>query len=107
MPGKKPILFLVGIAYKDPAQETEFNRWYEEIHIPEVRRAIPGMTKVTRYKATDREGPQFLAIYELRDEKVLQDFLSLRERQQRGEIHAFTPGPPYDVVLRKAFRPIS
>ncbi len=49
-----------------PAEvEDEFNRWYDEEHIPE-RLSIPGVLNAARYKAA-RGGPKYLACYELSD----------------------------------------
>ena len=45
--------------------EDEFNRWYNEEHIPE-RLAIPGVLNAARYVAV-RGGPQYLACYELEE----------------------------------------
>jgi hypothetical protein len=47
-----------------PAElEEEFNRWYNEEHIPE-RLSIPGVLNAARYLAV-RGGPKYLACYEL------------------------------------------
>ena len=47
-----------------PAEvEDEFNRWYNEEHIPE-RLAIPGVLNAARYLAR-QGGPKYLACYEL------------------------------------------
>jgi hypothetical protein len=47
-----------------PAElEEEFNRWYNEEHIPE-RLSIPGVLNAARYVAV-RGGPKYLACYEL------------------------------------------
>src|SRR5215510_12982945 len=43
--------------------EDEFNRWYNEEHIPE-RLAIPGVLNAARYQAVEG-GPTYLACYEL------------------------------------------
>ncbi len=43
--------------------EDEFNRWYNEEHIPE-RLSIPGVLSAARYVAV-RGGPKYLACYEL------------------------------------------
>ena len=43
--------------------EDEFNRWYNEEHIPE-RLAIPGVLSAARYVAV-KGGPKYLACYEL------------------------------------------
>ena len=47
------------------ACEDEFNRWYNEEHIPE-RLAIPGVLNAARYEAV-RGGPKYLACYELHE----------------------------------------
>jgi hypothetical protein len=44
-------------------REAEFNRWYNEEHIPE-RLAIPGVLNAARYQAVEG-GPKYLACYEL------------------------------------------
>ena len=53
------------MVYCDVAAEhdEEFNRWYNEEHIPE-RLAIPGVLNAARYKAV-AGGPTYLACYEL------------------------------------------
>ena len=43
--------------------EEEFNRWYDEEHIPE-RLSIPGVLSAARYTAV-QAGPKYLACYEL------------------------------------------
>ena len=43
--------------------EEEFNRWYNEDHIPE-RLSIPGVLNAARYQAV-KGGPKYLACYEL------------------------------------------
>jgi hypothetical protein len=50
-----------------PGYEAEFNRWYNEIHIPEIL-ACPGWTSARRYRCLDGD-PPFLAIYALEDEQ--------------------------------------
>lgn len=46
-----------------PEHEDEYNRWYNEEHIPE-RLSIPGVLNAARYLAT-QGGPKYLACYEL------------------------------------------
>jgi hypothetical protein len=43
--------------------EEEFNRWYNNEHIPE-RLSIPGVLNAARYQAV-AGGPKYLACYEL------------------------------------------
>jgi hypothetical protein len=51
-------------------REDEFNRWYNEEHIPE-RLAIPGFLSAARYEAV-KGGPKHLAYYELENAAVMQ-----------------------------------
>ena len=46
-----------------PEVEEEFNRWYNEEHLPE-RLSIPGVLSAARYEA-HQGGPKYLACYEL------------------------------------------
>lgn len=54
----------------DPEHEEDFNRWYDEEHVPE-RKAIPGFLTARRYRAVEG-GPKYLAIYELENPEVLE-----------------------------------
>ena len=49
----------------DPADEEEFNRWYDEEHVPE-KLATPGFLGARRFRVSDG-GPRYLVIYELED----------------------------------------
>jgi hypothetical protein len=53
------------MVYSDVAAENdeEYNRWYNEEHIPE-RLSIPGVLNAARYEAV-QGGPRYLACYEL------------------------------------------
>jgi hypothetical protein len=54
-----------------PGRTDEFVEWYETVHIPEVRAAIPTVSKVIRYRLVDPEAPErpvrFLTHYDLGD----------------------------------------
>ena len=69
MPDTQRGLLLVMIEV-DPAHEEEFNRWYNEEHLPE-RRACPGFLSARRFVALEGE-PKYLALYELGSPEVLQ-----------------------------------
>jgi hypothetical protein len=49
--------------------EAEFNRWYDEEHIPQLLQ-VPGFLSAGRYVAL-KGGPKYLALYELEDHNVL------------------------------------
>ncbi len=54
----------------DPAHEEEFNRWYNEEHLPE-RAACPGFLSGRRFVAL-QGGPKYLALYDLESPAVLE-----------------------------------
>lgn len=45
----------------DAAHELEFNRWYDEEHLPD-RASMPGVIKATRFKSPS-DSPKYLALY--------------------------------------------
>ena len=49
----------------DPVDDEEFNRWYDEEHIPE-KLEEPGFISVRRFKAHDGAS-KYLVVYELED----------------------------------------
>ena len=53
------------LVYSDvaPEHDEEYNRWYNDEHIPE-RLSIPGVLNAARYQAV-QGGPKYLAVYEL------------------------------------------
>lgn len=53
----------------DPEHEEEFNRWYNEEHVPE-RLSIPGFISGRRFRAIEGS-PKYLALYELESPEVL------------------------------------
>lgn len=53
----------------DPAREDEFNRWYDEEHIPE-KRATPGFRSARRFRHHEGGG-RYLAVYEIDDPSVV------------------------------------
>jgi hypothetical protein len=59
---------LVKTACSDPARDAEFNRWYDDIHVPDVT-SVPGVIRAQRYKLAGQPSKtepeaQYLAVYE-------------------------------------------
>lgn len=54
------------------ALDDEFNKWYDEEHIPEKVGQVPGFLRARRYKALDGR-PNYLCIYELEDIDVVEN----------------------------------
>ncbi|GAA2976147.1 hypothetical protein JOD63_003412 [Microbacterium terrae] len=46
--------------------EPDFHRWYDEVHVPELRQRVPGIESVERYRGSDAEHPtRFVAVYRI------------------------------------------
>lgn len=56
--------FLLNAMNVAPEGEADFNRWYDEEHIPALA-AVPGTLVARRYKATDKGSHRYVAIYHL------------------------------------------
>lgn len=69
---------MLNLASVDPEHEEEFNRWYHEEHLPDVRARFPQITSARRYRATDGQEPRYLVIYEydVPDEAALNELAS-------------------------------
>ncbi|TDC71822.1 hypothetical protein E1200_01020 [Actinomadura sp. GC306] len=56
-------ILLVESRPANPDVVDEFNRWYDEVHLPELL-ALDGVVAARRYAPTE-EGDPYLAVYEL------------------------------------------
>ncbi len=73
---------LVVMMEVDPDHEDEFNRWYNDEHLPE-RLEIPGYISARRFKLAEGEGVlTYLCIWELEDGSPLQS-AHYKAQQQR------------------------
>jgi len=78
------VLFFTRIKVRK-AIEAEFNRWYDEEHIPDIL-AFRGAVSVRRYRAVlDEMAYQLLTITEFRDEATLRRFLTSDHRRRLTE----------------------
>lgn len=80
------------VAYSSavPGKDAEYGRWYEEVHVPDVRAAIPSVTAVHRYRQVDLQdpgaAPRYLAVYELGDADVATAAGQLGAAAQAGRL---------------------
>lgn len=65
------------LAFTNPVagREDEFNRWYDERHVPDLL-AVPGIVSAQRFALTDATGEgkpawSYLALYELETDHLL------------------------------------
>jgi hypothetical protein len=106
--GRALLLVMIDI---DPDHEEEFNRWYEEEHLPD-RDGLPGFVSARRF-VSHEGGPKYLALYELENVDALDSDEYLRlinppsEWTQRMEARmtsrlraVYTELPRYTAVPR-------
>jgi antibiotic biosynthesis monooxygenase (ABM) superfamily enzyme len=78
-----PEHFLAVRATVQPDHEEEFNRWYNNEHIPDVVKTFPGCLGASRYKVTDGDGShQYMALYAFRSAAELSAAFSSTEIKQ-------------------------
>jgi len=102
-------LLLAWASPADDASAEAFEAWYEDVHIPQVREAIPSISSVRRYVLTDPAtgpGQRFLAIYAMDDTDIAAaaDALSEGVRSGRIEISSamdFAAAPPVTEWYRR------
>ena len=88
----------------DPAREDEYNDWYSNTHLPEIR-AVPGFVAACRYKVHNGADPaanSYLAIYEIDADDLTDPVKELRARSAAGQTHpsdALQLDPPPVVTL--------
>jgi hypothetical protein len=93
-----PVLVIVD-AFVDPEYEEEFNRWYDEKHLPESV-ACPGFHVGARYRSSDDKERKYTTLYIVDDEETMS---TPEITKVRGFAH-LTPHVRYE---RRIFRPIS
>ena len=65
-------LLIVESNCSDEKRESEFNTWYDTIHIPDILNDSPGFKTATRYVIRDpnSQRAKHLAIYEIETEDI-------------------------------------
>jgi hypothetical protein len=92
-------LFLAWSSPTSDETDAEFNDWYLNTHVPQVRAAIPSITAVHRYRTADLPGGQqpahrYLAVYELDTDDVPAAAAALGVAAQQGN---FDPTDTIDL----------
>jgi hypothetical protein len=84
------------LAWSSPGSHesiAEFETWYDDVHIPEVKAAIPSISTVARYELVDpASGPsgRFLTVYEMADGDVMAAAKALGDGVASGRIRLTT-----------------
>jgi hypothetical protein len=87
-----------------PAHEAEFNRWYDEEHLPRLAR-IEGVLAARRFRA-GAGSPRYIALYDLVDERVPESpgWRAAAETPWSRRIDALTEGCEWILKTYRAYR---
>jgi hypothetical protein len=78
-------IFYVEVSCIDPNREQEFNRWYDEIHIPDVMEGCTDFRNCQRYKliSRNRDHGQYLTLIEIETDDIEQTMEMHRKNSER------------------------
>ena len=72
----------------EPGREGEFNRWYDDEHVPDAVRMFPGCIGAARYKVLLGDGShQYMALYAFESADKLSAALSGPELKELVKIY--------------------
>ena len=81
----------------DEASDGEFNAWYDDTHVPQVRATIPAITAVQRYRQADLPAEagassvhRYLAVYEMDTDDVAGAIAALGAAVAAGQLDLTT-----------------
>lgn len=96
------------IAYSNPASdeyEDEYNRWYDEVHVPQVL-SLRGYMAASRYRLSDDQGaqvglPRYVGVYDLEDDDVESclDDLAVAVSDGRVELSPASLAEPVPLIM--------
>lgn len=95
----------VVIGDSPPEHEEEFNRWYDEEHLPLLSR-VPGVLRARRF--FDPNGkPRYVALYDLADESVTQhpEWRAATQTEWARKIGKLTSGVEWVLRLYRSYTP--
>ena len=100
--GKALLLVMMDI---DPEHEEDFNRWYEEEHVPE-RLSVPGFISGRRFRAVEG-APRYLALYELENADVVKSPEYLEKLKATPSEWTLRMRPRFRNMVRNVYVQIS
>ena len=73
-----------------PDRETDFNDWYDNVHVPQVLANVPGITGASRFVISDaspvRPAHRYLAVYDIEADEPGDVVRSLGEAVAAGKL---------------------
>ncbi len=83
--------------FKNPEKEEQFNKWYNDVHLPENFK-FKGMKKAARYRriGDNKNAPKYLAIYYF---DSMEDFIEYDNSPEHSHARS-VPGQPEGMMPR-------
>jgi hypothetical protein len=94
-----------------PAEEAEYNEWYNKIHIPDVLN-VPGFVAAQRFKlaetqfADGKPAHRYLALYELETDDLKSAFNELQKRIGTADMY-MSPAIDMKGLSAAMFTPVA
>jgi len=108
MAESRPYLWLVWTRCA-PELEAEFNKWYDEVHLPLLSRG-GHITSVRRYKLSpevESKQPPYLAVYEFKDLAAFKNWLASEAlADARKEMKETWGGRDMEIMARAFYEPV-
>lgn len=109
MANNQPYLWLVWTRCA-PELDAEFNKWYDEVHIPMLTRE-GHISAVRRYRLSsvvEANQPPYLAVYEFKDEDAFKAWLGgAALADARKEMKQTWDGRDMEIKSRAFYEPVS
>ena len=102
-PAEEPVAGALLLAWTSPVtgRADEYATWLDEVHVPEVRAAVPAIRRSSRYRLADPQAstgtPRFLVVHELGTSDVSTASAELNEALRTGRIGT---SPDMDLAVR-------
>ena len=97
----KPIINIV-TTQCPPDQVEKFNKWYDEVHIPMLRK-FKKLKEVARYRVAEPNSCQYIAVYRYKNQKDMDEFEKSPELAAAREEMAGTWGDRVKILARQRY----
>lgn len=106
---EQPYLWLVWTRCA-PELDAEFNKWYDEVHIPMLTRDghVLSVRRMRLSSVVEADQPPYLAVYEFKDEAAFRSWLTGDAlADARREMKQTWGGRDMEIKARAFYEPVS
>jgi hypothetical protein len=110
----KTALLLAYVQPASPADEAEFNRWYDDVHIPQLVDRVPGVVSARRFQYSDDQfegapvpANPYLTLYELDASDLADTIAEIGKALTDGSLELTTTlDAETSPAVMQVFRPV-